>query len=304
MPPGEMTATADDNGSAPPSWPRITLVTPVLNGVRLLETAIRSVTDQDYPNLEYIVVDGGSTDGSLELLRRQEDRIAWWTSAPDDGMYDALNKGFARATGQVFGWLSATDVLHRGALFVVGGVFRDLSQVEWITGLPTGLTEEGATYSVGPRRRWTRRRFLLGANEHIQQESTFWRRSLWDRAGGRLDASQRMASDFELWLRFFRHARLYPVEGLIGGFRHHSDSLWMTHRAECRAICERHLTSELAREPDPLLRVLGQAARWSRTRPWLGTVWRKVVHRALHALPGPDRPPMIRHDGTRWRIDL
>jgi glycosyltransferase involved in cell wall biosynthesis len=284
--------------SAP--WPTITIVTPVKDSVRFVEAALRSVLDQGYPALEHIVVDGGSTDGTLDVIRRYQDRLAWWTSEPDQGMYDALNKGFARSHGEVMGWLSATDLLHARSLFAVGDVFRTLPEVEWITGQPTALNEDGATYTVEPPRRWTRTRFLLGANEHIQQESTFWRRSLWERAGGRVDASRRMAGDFELWTRFFRHAPLFPVEALIGGFRHDPDSLSLARRQEYRAICEGWVESELAAS-SRALRAAGRAMLRARRTPGLGRLFRPVAARLLRAIPGGG-PGLIRFDGTAWRI--
>ena len=287
--------------AASPDWPRITLVTPVLNGARHLEAAITSVLGQGYPNLEYIIVDGGSQDGTLDLIRRQERRLAWWVSEPDGGMYDALNKGYARSSGEVMGWLSSTDLLHSGALFVVGGVFRDLREVEWLTAIPTALSEEGMTVGVGPLRRWTRPRFLLGANRYLQQESTFWRRSLWERAGGRIDDSRTMASDFELWLRFFRHARLHPVQALVGGFRHHPESLWLRNQAECSRLCDEALSRELDRgDTGALLRSLGRMALRLHSLPGWASVGERIVGRLLHVLPGPDRPPVVWHDGTRW----
>jgi len=284
-----------------PGWPRITLVTPVLNGARYLEAAIDSVLGQGYPDLEYLIVDGGSTDGTVEIIRRHEKRLAWWVSEPDRGMYHALNKGFARSSGEVMGWLSATDLLHQGALLVVGGVFRDLPDVDWITGLPTALTEEGMAVEIGPFPRWTRPRYLLGANRYIQQESTFWRRSLWEKAGGRLDDARTMASDFELWLRFFRHARLHSVRALLGAFRHHRDSLWVRHEAECRRLYDEILSRELDQvNGHRLLRAAGRLSLWARTRPGVGPLWGKLVSALLAAVPGPDRPPVVRHDGGRW----
>jgi glycosyltransferase involved in cell wall biosynthesis len=281
--------------------PRITLVTPVLNGARYLEAAIESVLDQGYPDLEYFIVDGGSTDGTLDIIRRHEKRLAGWVSEPDRGMYHALNKGFARSSGEVMGWLSASDLLHQGALLVVGGVFRDLPDVDWITGLPTALTEEGMAVEIGPFPRWTRPRYLLGANRYIQQESTFWRRRLWEKAGGRLDDSRAMASDFELWLRFFRHAPLYPVRALLGAYRHHRDSLWARNEAECRRLYDEILTRELDRvNGQRLLRMAGRFSVWAGRRPGVGPLWGKVVSAVLAMVPGPDRPPVVRHEAGRW----
>jgi glycosyltransferase involved in cell wall biosynthesis len=283
-------------------WPRISLVTPVRNSGRYLEAAMRSVLDQGYPDLEYIVIDGASSDDSPAIIRRYASRLASWTSEPDAGMYSALNKGFGVATGEILGWLSATDLLHRDALFVVGSVFADLAEVEWITGIPTGLSEDGMTTTVGPLRRWARGRFLLGANRYIQQESTFWRRSLWDRAGGRLDTEPELFRDFELWLRFFRHARLHTVRALVGGFRHHQDSGWLLDPERARRLTEEALAEELGRVSNPALRVLGRVTQGVRaTRPgaWL---WDHVLVKPLYSLPGPDWPPLIRHDGCRWRL--
>jgi len=125
------------NEAAVAHWPKISLVTPVFNSARYLEAAIRSALSQQYPNLEYIIVDGGSTDGSIDIIRKYESQLRLWMSESDRGMYDAINKGFARSTGELMGWISATDLLHPGSLSVVGGVFRRFPKVEWITGRPT-----------------------------------------------------------------------------------------------------------------------------------------------------------------------
>src|ERR1700730_5641821 len=228
-------------------WPRITMVTPVRNCKKYLDDTIRSILSQGYPNLEYVIVDGNSTDGTVDVIRRYENQISRWISETDNGMYDAINKGFARSTGEVMGWLNAGDMLHTGGLQVVGGVFQDLPSVDWITGIPTGYSDAGATVIVSGLRRWSRFRFLAGANRYIMQEATFWRRNLWDKAGGYVDDSGRcgVVSDFELWIRFFRHAHLYPVQGLIGGYRNHPDSLGLQRIEECHRIQDDVVDAEL-----------------------------------------------------------
>ena len=277
-------------------WPRISLVTPVKNGVEYIEGAIRSVICQGYPNLEYIIVDGGSTDGTVDIIRKYGRNLAWWVSEPDNGMYDALNKGFARSSGEIMGWLSATDMLHVGSLFVVASVFMRFPEVEWITGIPTHFNEWGMTVGVGRLHRWSRARFLIGANRYIQQESTFWRRSLWERAGGRLDASLMMAGDFELWVRFFRHAQLYSVNALIGGFRVHRSSLGLANINECHRIHDQIIRQEIqSLRMRRIVFMLYNLSKFLLGLPLLGRFYRAVLYR----LPGPDWPPIITYDYER-----
>ena len=264
---------------------------------------MRSVLSQGYPNLEYIVVDGGSTDGSVEVIRQDAGQLAAWVSEPDRGMYDAINKGFAQSSGEVMGWISATDMLHSGSLFVVGSVFRAFPEVEWITGRPTGFSDEGMAAEILKLRRWSRWAFLAGANRYIQQESTFWRRSLWERAGARVDDSRRNASDFELWVRFFRHAKLYSVDALIGGFRSHPDSLGLQNLAECHRIHDEILEKEISSMRGTaglrLFRGLSSAAM----KAGLEKSWRKMVLATLPKLPWSGRAPIIRYRKDRWVME-
>jgi glycosyltransferase involved in cell wall biosynthesis len=289
------------------TWPRIALVTPVLNSGRYIEQTIRSVLVQGYPNLDYFIVDGGSTDRTLDVIRKYENQISGWISEPDNGMYDAINKGFTRTSGEIMGWISATDMLHVGGLLVVGSVFRDLPEVEWILGWPSLFNEEGmAIAMLGGLTRWSRYRFLAGANRTIQQESTFWRRSLWEKAGGGVDASRRWAADFELWVRFFRHAQIYPVDGLIGGFRLHGDSLGLQDMQTCYRIHNEFIEAELDRMPRSnrvklvrLVRRINRAVESNRTAR---TAWKRLVMNRLYHRPGRDWPPVIRYQQTKWRF--
>jgi hypothetical protein len=295
--------SASANAAKSP-WPKISLVTPVWNSARYLEAAIRSVLSQGYSNLEYIVIDGGSTDGSLEIIRQYEPQLHSWISEPDRGMYDAINKGFAHSSGELMGWISATDMLHAGSLFVVGSVFQTFPEVEWATGRPTGFSDDGMAVEVLKLRRWSRLPFLAGANRYIQQESTFWRRSLWERAGGRVDDSRRNGSDFELWLRFFRHAKLYSVDALIGGFRSHPDSLGLQNLAECHRthdeIIKKELTSMPGAEGLKRFRALSSSVM---SIPGLEKPWRKLVLNTLTKLPGIERTPIIRYRKTGWVME-
>jgi glycosyltransferase involved in cell wall biosynthesis len=283
------------------TWPRIAFVTPVLNNAAFLEATIQSVLAQNYPNLDYFIVDGGSTDGTVDIIRKYQDRLSGWISEPDNGMYDAINKGFARTSGELMGWISGTDMLHPGALPLVATVFREFPSVEWINGRQNIFNEDGMTVKVYPIAQWSRYRFLAGANQYIQQEGTFWRRSLWDKAGGYVDASRRFASDFELWVRFFRHAQLYSVDGLTGGYRAHGDALGHVHNQLCIRIQRETIDAELDRAPEfGSLRLLRRITRVLMRIPKVRGIWQRLVVNGLpwllYRIPGPDLPPVIECD--------
>jgi glycosyltransferase involved in cell wall biosynthesis len=284
-------------------WPKITLVTAVYNGAKYIEETIRSVLDQGYPNLEYVVVDGGSSDGTVEIVRRYEKYLTRWSSEPDKGVYDGLNKGFAGSTGEIMGWLNASDQLHNHGLFVVGSVFRTLGEVEWITGRPTRFNPQGMTVDVREVPRWSRYRFLAGANQFIQQESTYWRRSLWGRAGGALDASYRDVGDFELWVRFFRHAPLYSVNALIGGYRSHEDAISSMDMGRYIQRCEEIVAREVKSLPrNTGLRLFRGISRVVKPIPKVRGLWYKMAVRGLYQVPGSDWPPVIEDQENKWGI--
>jgi len=285
-----------------PAWPRISLVTAVYNGERFLEATMRSILSQGYPNLEYIVVNDGSTDGTADIIRKYEPHLACWINQPNKGLYAALNAGFAKSSGEILGWLNASDMLHTHGLFVVGSVFAAFPEVEWITGHPTVFDERGLPVAVLNLPRWSRYRFLAGANRHIQQESTFWRRSLWEKAGGRMSTDYRAEGDFELWVRFFRHARLHTLKALIGGYRLHEDALSQSnierYDRNCDAIIERELDSTPNTGKVRLFRKINRAMN---RNPVTGIIWRHTVLNALYKLPGPDWSPVIEYRG-KWVI--
>jgi glycosyltransferase involved in cell wall biosynthesis len=205
-------------------WPRVSIVTPSYNQGQFIEETIRSVLLQGYPDLEYIIIDGGSTDGSVDIIRKYEPWLAYWVSEPDQGQYHALNKGFQKTTGEIMGWLNSDDMLHPRALFIVAGAFATFPEVQWVTGMPTILDSMGKTIKIGRLPRWSRYLYVIGGYQWIQQESTFWHRSLWNKAGGYIDQSLKFAGDLELWVRFFRYAKLYTVNALIGGYRVHGSN--------------------------------------------------------------------------------
>lgn len=217
----------------PGELPRISIVTASFNRIRFLKAAMDSVLDQKYPNLEYVVVDGGSKDGSAELIASYAERLAWWASEPDGGQYDAINKGFAHTSGDIMAWLNSDDLYLPWALAVVSEIFATLPEVEWLTSaFPVRWNEHGHAIDCRYRNGFSRSGFLRGeylprpgaySSGYLQQETTFWRRSLWERCGGKLDTSYRVAADYELWMRFSGQAQLYAAHVPLGGFRLHGD---------------------------------------------------------------------------------
>jgi glycosyltransferase involved in cell wall biosynthesis len=211
----------------------ISLVTPSFNQAAFLEATLRSVLDQGFAGLDYAVVDGGSTDGSVDIVRRYADRLSWWASEPDAGQYDAINKGFARSSGEVMGWLNSDDLHLPWTLSLVAQVFAELPEVRWLTTRhPLVFDAAGRCVRAAPRGPWTSAEFRRGialpagnwpSFNWIQQESTFWRRSLWDEAGGSLDTSLGLAADFDLWMRFSAVDELYFLDAPVAGFRRHGD---------------------------------------------------------------------------------
>lgn len=141
-----------------PAWderfPRISLVTPSFNHGGYLERAIQSVVNQRYPNLEYVVIDDGSTDDSLSIIQRHQRDLTHWERQPNYGFGHALNKGFSLTTGEIMGWLNADDVLMPNALAIVGQIFRDYPHINWITSGSINITHDDKLFVIQPSRKW------------------------------------------------------------------------------------------------------------------------------------------------------
>lgn len=200
------------------NYPKISIVTPNFNGGEYIEETIQSVLSQNYPNLEYIIIDGDSTDDSVAIIKKYESQLTYWVSEPDKGLYDAIQKGFDKSTGDIMAWINSDDLYHPKAFFIVAEIFK-FNEVNWLQGISTFFDEIGRTVGVESTKRWSKLDYYLGNFKWIQQESIFWRRSLWETSGGKMETEMKYAGDLELWLRFFRHDKLFVTNGLLGGFR-------------------------------------------------------------------------------------
>ncbi|HVZ71720.1 MAG TPA: glycosyltransferase family 2 protein [Polyangia bacterium] len=204
------------------SLPRISVVTPSFNQAAYLEATLRSVLDQRYPNLEYIVIDGGSTDGSVDIIRRYADRLSFWVSERDAGQSDAIAKGLRRATGDIVAWLNSDDLYEPGALDLVARTFRDAPDVDFVYGSHRVIDAAGTflrTYTPPT----LLHKYYFAFGQWIPQESSFWRRSLYERAGG-LEIGRAFAMDFSLFTRMWSLGRFRRIDAVLGSFRIHPES--------------------------------------------------------------------------------
>ena len=203
-------------------YPRISIVTPNYNGGAYLESTILSLLEQNYPNLEYIVIDGGSTDNSLEIISRYRDRISYFISEKDKGLYEAIDKGLKQASGEIMGWLNSDDMHHRQSLYAIAEIFTTFPQVAWLMGNPSYFDEKGKIIHCWGIFHASKYDYMINKGAWLQQESTFWRKTLWQKAGAHISANYKYAGDFELWTRFFRVEELFITDTLLAGFRFRS----------------------------------------------------------------------------------
>ncbi|MBE0577693.1 MAG: glycosyltransferase [Desulfuromonadales bacterium] len=201
-----------DNGT-----PQVSLVTPSYNAAPYLRAAIESVLDQDYPNIDYLVMDGGSTDGTVALLKEFGDKVRW-VSAKDGGQADAIARGFEQTTGAILGWLNADDLLKPGAVRAAVESFHANPQAGLIYGNADFIDAGGQTLGpctvVEPYSRYR----LIHYGDYIIQPAAFFSRQAYDEVGG-LDTSLHWSMDWDLWIRLSRHYEVLYIEKYLASYR-------------------------------------------------------------------------------------
>ncbi|MBT3321199.1 MAG: glycosyltransferase [Anaerolineae bacterium] len=203
--------------------PLVSIITPSFNQAPFIAATIDSVLAQDYSNLEYIVVDGGSTDGSIEIIKSYADKLACWVSEKDKGQTDAINKGFARANGQILAWLNSDDTYEPGAISAGVAFLMKNPDVGLVYGDCNFIDENGQKFGKFNAAQTDFKKLQQGY-VHIPQQASFWRADLWKEVAP-LDDSFYFAMDYDLWVRL---ARITEVKYLPGrnwaNFRLHNDA--------------------------------------------------------------------------------
>lgn len=230
--------------------PLVSIVTPSFNQVRFLEATIRSVLEQDYPNLEYIIIDGGSTDGSVDIIRKYSEglesrsnllenrqpaaglhKVNYWVSEKDKGQTDAINKGFARARGDILAWLNSDDTYEPGAVSAAVKYLQEHPEVGLVYGDANFIDEAGRVIGKFAARQTDYTRLRRGY-VHIPQQAAFFRADLW-REVGPLDPSFYFAMDYDLWVRLAARAPIHYTPQLWANFRLHASGKTITADDRC-----------------------------------------------------------------------
>ncbi|NTW65987.1 MAG: glycosyltransferase [Nitrospirae bacterium] len=206
---------------------KISIITPSFNQAPFIERTIRSVLDQNYPSLEYIVMDGGSQDGTIDILKKYEDRLKW-VSQKDEGQADAINKGLRMATGDIVAYLNSDDTYEQGALARVASYFLAQPEAQWVTGRCRIIDESDQEVRrlITAYKDFLLRRFsysLLLVTNPISQPATFLRRQVIDELGV-FDKNEHFVMDYDYWLRIGKRYPLVVLDDCLASFRVYTTS--------------------------------------------------------------------------------
>jgi glycosyltransferase involved in cell wall biosynthesis len=233
------------------SEPLISIVTPSYNQGRFLETAIRSVVEQDYPHVEHVIIDGGSTDGSVDIIRAHEKHLAYWISEPDRGQSHALNKGLDRCRGTLLGWLNADDYFRPGALRAFAGAWRHRPDAGAWVGRADIVDAAGRLQSVVAPRRLDRDGIADWTANGFSQPACLFSRQAWDTCRP-IDESLFIPMDVDFWLKIAAVLPLIPLDATVATATSHPEAKTKAHvnlrDAELWIVQVRHGYEALARQ--------------------------------------------------------
>lgn len=211
--------------------PKVSIVTPSFNQVDYLESTIQSVLNQAYAPIEYFIIDGGSTDGSVEIIKAYQDKLAGWVSEPDKGQTDAINKGFAMASGEIIAWLNSDDTYQPDAVAQAVAYLEEHPHVGLVYGDAQYIDKDGAVIGRFPAAQTSLPRLRRGY-VHIPQQAAFFRKSLWDQIGP-LDSNFFFAMDYDLWVRLAGISDIQYVTRTWANFRLHQDAKTISADDRC-----------------------------------------------------------------------
>jgi FkbM family methyltransferase len=203
--------------------PRVSVITPSFNQARFLDQTMRSVFDQGYPNLEYIVIDGGSTDGSVDIIRRYADRLAYWVSEPDRGQASAVNKGMARVTGDIVGWVNSDDFYYPGAIQAAVDAFAADPGLAFVYGRGNRVDDDGALIEPFQFSRPFDLQALTNGIDYILQPTAFMRRGALAQVSP-LDPTLHWTLDWDLWIRLGRRFPARMIDHVTAASREHAST--------------------------------------------------------------------------------
>jgi len=199
----------------------VSIITPSFNQAQYLEQTLCSVLEQDYPRIEYIVIDGASTDGSVDVVRKYEDRLTYWVSEKDSGQAEAINKGLARATGEIIAWLNSDDYYLPNAIFAVVKVFEENPDVVMVYGDMLAVDENGQTINTLKYKQLTLEDLLCF--QIIGQPGVFFRREVYEKIGG-LDTTFHFLLDHHFWIRIAQQGKILHIPQIWAAARYHAEA--------------------------------------------------------------------------------
>ncbi len=238
---------------------KVSIITPSFNQSRYLEQTIRSVLEQDYPALEYFVIDGGSTDSSVEIIKRYESKLAGWVSEKDRGQAEAVNKGIKASSGEIVAWLNSDDTYQPGAIQKAIETFQQHPEAGLVYGNVLSIDENSQTFNLQTLQPYTLEDLM--SFRIISQPAVFMRRAVLEQAG-LLDLSYHYLLDHHLWLRIAQHAPIVYIPQTLAAARYHADAKNLAH------------TTEFGREAF-------QIVHWMETEPGLAPRFEKNRRRIL-----------------------
>ena len=210
---------------------KVTIITPSFNQVDYLEATIQSVLAQTYPNIEYFVIDGGSTDGSVDVIRAYQHELSGWISEKDRGQTDAINKGFNMATGEIIAWLNSDDTYYPDAVEKAVAFLNSHPNVGLVYGDANYIDQQGQVIGRFPAAQTSLHQLRRGY-VHIPQQASFFRKALWDRVGP-LDPDFYFAMDYDLWVRLAAVSEIRYVNQTWANFRLHQDAKTISADDRC-----------------------------------------------------------------------